>query len=150
MRGGGIKLDMDRLGMVGLTLVVGLAGCGDDRRRVECQAIMELAAQTHSIKPLSDDSFKPDLDLWREAASSLETAAAGMESLNISNPQLSQYQQGFAQVYRENAIATQKMVEARQNRDLQKAKQAQQQVNSAGELEVELVDGINSYCLESK
>jgi hypothetical protein len=139
---------MDRLMMVGLSASLALAGCGDNRL-VECQAIMQLAAQTESIKPVSDESLKPDLDLWREAAVALESKAQQLEDLKISNSQLQEYQQGLSRVYRENAIATQKMVQARQNRDLQQAEAAQQQVKAAGELEVELVEGINRYCLDT-
>lgn len=148
MLGDGIKPAMDKLGIIGLGAVVGLVGCGDNRL-AQCQAIMQTAAETQSIK-LKDDALQPDLDLWLEAAVALETAAAEIEDLKITDKQLTQYQQGFGRVYRENAIATQKMVEARQSRDLQKAKEAQQQVNSAGELEIELVEGINRYCLDSK
>lgn len=123
-----------------------LGSCAQSKSS-QCQRIFEIANQvTKETQTLTKSGRDVEMKTWLLAADKMEQAALDMEKLEITDTNLQAYQQGFAQVYREYAQATQEIVKVWENKDRIAAKAAQEKVRRAGKMEQELGQKINSYC----
>lgn len=110
----------------------------------QCQKIIEL---TKNIAQESKNNRQTtDIKQVLKMADTFEKTAEDMEKISIQDEQLTKYQDGFAEVYRSNAQATRKFIDALQTKNIPAAKLTQKQVQEIGRKEQKLVTDMNSYC----
>ena len=134
-----------------LSILVGwiILGC-EENKIAQCEQIFQIAHNlTQSNKNVSYlDAQQPvEMKSWLQAASKMEHAANNIKSLKINNSKLIQYQHQLATIYHIYSQATYDAVRARENKNLEALKSARNDATKAGELQQNLIQEINSYCL---
>ncbi len=141
------------LQLILVSILAGLAlfGC-EENSKAQCEQIFQIARNvTESNKNISYlDAQQPvEMKSWLQAASKMESAANNIKALKISNSQLIQYQDQLATIYRIYSQATYDAVIARENQNLESLKSARIDATKAGELQQNLIQEINAYCVEN-
>ena len=115
-----------------------------DQKISQCQQIIavtqKIAQETEAKRNTKD------IQQILPVADTFEEVAMEMEKLEITDPQLQEYQAGFAQFYRDNAQATREFITALQQKDVTIAKAAKHRLEKIGNTEKKLVQGVETYC----
>lgn len=134
--------------LLSLSIAIALFGsaCGQSRIQ-QCNNIIEIANEAvNEAKQLTNGGQTDDPQAMVEAADAMEQAAQDMEALELVEPTLQDYRQGFIAMYEETAAATREFVEAFEQKDRPAAEAALSRLQRATNPEEELVQGINEYC----
>ena len=134
-----------------LSILVGwtILGC-EENKIAQCEQIFQIAHNlTQSNKNVSYlDAQQPvEMKSWLQAATKMEHTANNIKALKINNSKLIQYQHQLATIYGIYSQATYDAVRARENKNLEALKSARNDATKAGELQQNLIQEINSYCL---
>ncbi|MEC4803737.1 MAG: hypothetical protein SAJ12_00265 [Jaaginema sp. PMC 1079.18] len=122
------------------------SACGQSRIE-QCNNIIEIANQAvNEAKQLTNGGQTNDPEAMVQAADAMEQAAQDMEALELVDPELIEYRQGFIAMYEETSAATREFVEAFEQKDRPAAEAALSRLTRATRPEEELVQGINQYC----
>ncbi|MGK7914175.1 MAG: hypothetical protein AB4038_01295 [Prochloraceae cyanobacterium] len=114
----------------------------------ECKQLNKIATEiSHQVIELSDNRTTKNPEKVLEVADVFEEGAQVMESLELKDTKLQEYQRNFAQFYRNQAQVTRDFIAARDRKDISAAELAQQNVQKLGKTEEKLVTQINNYCL---
>ena len=139
------------LRLILLSIVAGLTILGCEENRIaQCEPIFQIARNvTESNKNISYLGAQQPVEMksWLQAASKMEHAANNIKALKINNSKLIQYQHQLATIYRIYSQATYDAVRARENKNLEALKSARNDATKAGELQQNLIQEINAYCL---
>ncbi len=123
--------------------------CGETKYS-QCEQIIKIAnsaaQQTHQLINIPN-ARKMEIQTWMQAAEVMAKAARQLEALPIKDAKLINYKADLAKIYRTNSQVTYDMIQALQDKDIAAAQAAQTEAKIAGELEQELGNGINAYCL---
>lgn len=126
-----------------------VAGCGESKF-YQCQQILNIATETtNRTKKISENGKTKNPKEVLEVADAFESVARDLESLEIQDKKLQEYQNGLIEFYRNQARATRDFIAAFNRRDVASAKSAKDEVQRLGNMEKDLVNGINSYCQEN-
>ena len=137
-----------KLLILGIALSL-LSGCGR-AKNAQCQQIFQIANRlTQDVDRLGyfDNQQPTKMKSWLEAASAIDRAANHLEALQINDSQLIKYQNKFVTVYRIYSQATYDAVKARENRNFQALKSAKDDAQKAGQMQQDLIEQIDAYCL---
>ena len=129
-------------------VMVFVSGCGR-AKYTQCEQIFKIANRlSQNINDLSYfDDRQPTMKNWLEAASAIDRAANHLGALQINDSQLIEYQNKFVTVYRIYSQATYDAVKARENKNLQALKSARDDAVKAGQIQQDLIEQIDAYCL---
>jgi hypothetical protein len=123
--------------------------CGETKYS-QCEQILTIAnsvaQQTHQLIDIKT-SHQIETKTWMQAAELMAKAAQKLETLPIKDAKLIKYQADLAKIYRTNSQVTYDMIQALEDKDIVAAQAAQTEAKTAGQLEQELGNGINAYCL---
>lgn len=123
-----------------------ISACGQSKIE-QCNNIIEIANQAvNEAKQLTNGGQTNDPEAMVQAADAMEQAAQDMEALELVDPELQEYRQGFIEMYEETSAATREFVEAFEQKDRPAAEAALSRLQRATNPEEELVQGINEYC----
>ena len=131
-----------------LSLLV--SSCSSRSKLTQCEQIFRIASEvTNTSKNVSytNDGELTQMKSWLEAASMMNRAADKIQALHINNSELIKYQNQLATIYRIYSQATYNAVQARENKSLSALELARADAQKAGEMQQELVQDLNSYCL---
>jgi hypothetical protein len=134
--------------LLSLTVAIALLGsaCGQSRIQ-QCNNIIEIANQAvNEAKQLTNGGQTNDPQAMIQAADAMDRAAQDMEALELVDPELQNYRQGFTDMYAETSAATRQFVEAFEQKDRPAAEAALSRLQRATNPEEDLVQGINEYC----
>ncbi|MFP4008595.1 MAG: hypothetical protein ACLFV6_11420 [Spirulinaceae cyanobacterium] len=131
-----------------LSIAIALFGSACGQSKIEqCNNIIEIANEAvNEAKQLTNGGQTDDPQAMVEAADAMEQAAQDMEALELVDPTLQDYRQGFIAMYEETSAATREFVEAFEQKDRPAAEAALSRLQRATNPEEELVQGINEYC----
>ena len=114
----------------------------------ECKQLSKIATEiSHQVIELSDNRTTKNPEKVLQVADVFEEGAQAMESLELKDTELQEYQKNFAQFYRNQAQVTRDFIAARDRKDISAAKLAHQNMEKLGNTEEKLVTQINNYCL---
>lgn len=122
----------------------------------ECQQLLEeinnivIDAQTITQPEQGLTQGEPNLDLWLQAADVLQKGSQAIAALPIKSDTLQDYQTKISTIYDEQAQATYEMVQAWQEKDLEKAQSAKQKAQQAGQQEQVTGTSLNNYCQDKE
>ena len=102
---------------------------------------------SHQVIKLSDDLKTKNPEKVLQVADVFEQGAQAMESLELKDTKLQEYQRNFAQFYRNQAQVPRDFIAARDRKDISAAKLALQNLQKLDNTEKKLVTQINNYCL---
>ena len=120
-----------------------------ETRYSQCKQIIETTMNiANETRTLSDDGKSKEPQEALQVADAFEEAAQEMETISIQDEQLSEYRDGFAQMYVGMSQATRSFIAALNQKDVSGAKSAKEKLQKLGNTERELVNGINNYCQE--
>lgn len=135
---------------LGVCVASSLASCASTRY-FQCQQTIQIANEvTKEVSAITDNGQTQDPQQILQAAEVMEEAALEMEALQLSDPQLQEYRQGFVQMYRQSARATRDFVKAKEKFNRKEAEPQKNRLLQATSQEQKLVTGINEYCLEAE
>ena len=127
-------------------IAVLLSSCAETKTS-QCQKIFLIT------KKMAEESAKnretKDIKTVLEVADAFEKASEQLKKMELKDPQLTEYQQGLAEVYQGNAETTRSFVKALETKDIPTAKLAQDQVQQIGKKEQEIITQTNQYCQEN-
>jgi hypothetical protein len=131
-----------------LSIAIALVGSACGQSRIEqCNNIIQIANEAvNEAKQLTNGGQTNDPQAMVEAADAMEQAAQDMEALELVDPTLQDYRQGFIAMYEETSAATREFVTAFEQKDRPAAEAALSRLQRATNPEEELVQGINEYC----
>jgi hypothetical protein len=131
-----------------LLVVSGLASSCAPNKVLQCNRIVEIANQvTAETEILTADQTNQDSLVWLQAADTLDQAAQTMQSLQLDDPQLKEYQGGFVRMYTEIASATRDYSQSYKDLNREGVDTAKVRLEQAVQGEPALVNGINDYCV---
>ncbi len=126
---------------------LGISSCADAKIS-QCQKMISFVNQVATeTKTLTNNQSEKNYQPWLQAADKMEESAQEMDKLVIFDSQLKEYKKGFVEMYSDYAESTREIIKARQNKALNQALIAQEKVKKASQLEQELGNKINNYCL---
>ena len=137
-----------KLLLLGVVMML-IAGCGK-AKYTQCEQIFQIANRLdRNVDRLSyfDDRQPTEMKSWLEAASAIDRAANHLEALEINDSQLIEYQNKFVTIYRIYSQATYDAVKARENQNFQALESIKSDAKKAGDLQQDLIEQINAYCL---
>ena len=118
-----------------------------ETKTAQCQKIFLIT------KKMAEESAKnretKDIKAVLKVADTFDQASEELNKLEIKDTQLTEYQQGLAEVYQGNAVATRSFIKALETKDIPTAKLAQDQVKQISKKEQDLVTKTNQYCQEN-
>jgi len=124
-----------------------LLGSCAETKTAQCQKIFLIT------KRMAEESAKnretKDIKTVLQVADAFEQASEQLKKMELKDPELTEYQQGLAEVYQGNALTTRSFVKALETKDIPTAKLAQDQVKQIGKQEQVLVTQTNQYCQEN-
>ncbi|GAB4546882.1 MAG: hypothetical protein Tsb0014_41510 [Pleurocapsa sp.] len=138
------------LGVIVTSLL--MTSCGDNKYS-QCEQIFQIAHQVTKINQnisYTASEQPTQLKQWLEAADIMTKAAQQIKALHIDDTELIQYQNKFAKIYQTYSEATYDAVDARESRNIDALQTARDRAMAAGEIQKNLVEKINSYCIEQK
>ncbi|MEB3211553.1 MAG: hypothetical protein VKL39_09360 [Leptolyngbyaceae bacterium] len=113
----------------------------------QCNRLIEIANQAaSSVESVTSSATPDDPDAFLRIADAAETATANLEALDVDDETLQNYREQFISLYVETSAATRQLVEAVKNQDAEAADEAYNQLESATEREIPLVEDVNAYC----
>jgi hypothetical protein len=124
------------------------AGC-TYQKTTQCQEIIAIANEaSYQAKQITDNSKETVVAMknWLQAANIMTIAAKQIEAIPIKDPQLIDYQNNLASIFRIYSQATHDAVQAREKKNLSALKMARDSAQEAGKLNQVLVAKINNYC----
>ena len=127
-------------------------GCKDNKL-AQCEQIFQIARDVNQgdLQTSYIDSEVPlEIKSWLSAARKFDRAADNVTALKISHSQLINYQNQLATVYRIYSHATYDAVRARENQNFTALKSARNDATKAGEVQQELIQKINNFCLQAE
>jgi|GEM_PF-1931798 len=139
-----------RLILVMIIASFAIFGC-EENSKAQCEQIFQIARNvTESNKNLNyvGEQQPVEMKSWLQAASAMDHAANSIKALEINNSKLIQYQHQLSTIYRIYSQATYDAVRARENQNLADLESARNDATQAGELQQNLIQEINAYCLE--
>ena len=125
-----------------------ISGC-ENRKYSQCQSIIAIANQaTGRVQEITNDSTteKQYTANWLQAADIMKVAAKEIEALSIDDPQLIDYQNNLATIFRVYARATYDAVAAREKKNISALQAASNNAREIAKVNRDLVTKINSYC----
>ncbi|MEL6927751.1 MAG: hypothetical protein AAFO95_03850 [Cyanobacteria bacterium J06600_6] len=134
--------------IVGLSFLV--FGC-ESPKYSQCEPIFAIARDVNqSNQNLNQVSNRQSLEMkvWLQAAHQFTQADARLRALRIESRELMQYQNQLARIYRIYAQATYDAVRARENKNFSALESARNNAAQAGILQRQLIQEINTYCLD--
>lgn len=137
-----------RIYRVSAVIVMGLAvaSCSDTKVS-QCSKLIEIANQAVTgVKSVSENPTPDNIASMNKIADVANTAKASMQELQLSDPQLKDYQTRFVSMYTDTNQATRALVSAAEAKDAQAAQQAFEALKTATAQEGPLVNEINGYC----
>jgi len=125
-----------------------LVAC-EPARYAECKQMIALANNvTKETQAIAARSSDRDFKNWLEASKIMKQAVTNIKELELRDSQLNEYQGGLANLFRIYFQATEAAVKAREKKDLSALQSAHDDVNNIQETKKDLVENINSYCIE--
>ena len=125
-----------------------LVGC-ENPKYSQCQEIIAIANKaTDRVQKITNDSPATIVKTktWLQAADVMNMAAKEIETLSIKDPQLIDYRENLASIFRVYSQATYDAVKARENKNLSALKIARDNALKVERLNQDLVIKINDYC----
>ena len=135
-----------RFGLTGLLLLAlnqSLIGCAVSKAD-QCKQLILITKQMREQGAEYKDTTEAEGVL--KIADAFEKTADKVERLKLEDPILVDYQGELENIYRGNAEATRNMVKALEGKDILTAQLAQQQVQTLGKQEQQVVTNINIHC----
>lgn len=135
-------------GSILLSLI--LSSCGQNQLS-QCEQIFKIAQgvnQNSQNVSYTQDEELSEMKIWLEAANMMNTAASKIEALHINDGNLIPYQNKLVTIYRIYAQATYDAVQARENQNLPALQTARIEAKKAGEMQQDVVQYLNTYCLK--
>ena len=135
---------------VGIFLGLVVSSCGENKY-TQCEQIFHIArGVTENSKDVNYiyDEQPTEMKSWLETARMIDTAADRIKALHINNSNLIKYQNKFATVYHIYSQAIYDAVQARENKNLEALKSARNDAEKAGQIQQNLIQEINAYCLK--
>ncbi|MBW4650199.1 MAG: hypothetical protein KME06_16150 [Kastovskya adunca ATA6-11-RM4] len=130
-------------------LSVLILGCSESKT-AQCSRIIEVANQAVTkTKSVTNGGQTSDPKAMLQAADSMEQASKEMESLELTDAKLKDYQAGFINMYRDTSKATRNFIAAFEKKDRPAAEKALSNLQQATTPEKQLVTDINTYCAGS-
>ncbi|WP_446406006.1 hypothetical protein [Coleofasciculus sp. C1-SOL-03] len=133
-----------------VTAVISLfaVSCGQSRV-AQCNQMIQVANQAVSdakvvTHGLQEDN--PQAETMRQAAAVMDKAATEMNAIEVTDETLQDYQDSFANMYRDMSQAMRDFAVAFEQKDRQAAEAAQMKLQQATTPEKQLVDDLNAYC----
>jgi hypothetical protein len=129
-----------------------MTSCGENKYS-QCEQIFKIA---HQVTKINQDisytvSEQPtQLKQWLKAADLMTKAAQQIKALHIDDTELIEYQNKFANIYQTYSEATYDAVDARESRNIDALQAARDRAMAAGEIQKNLVEKINAYCIKQK
>jgi phosphate uptake regulator len=109
--------------------------------QVANQAVSDAKVVTHGLQ---EDN--PQAETMRQAAAVMDKAATEMNAIEVTDETLQDYQDSFANMYRDMSQAMRDFAVAFEQKDRQAAEAAQMKLQQATTPEKQLVDDLNAYC----
>lgn len=137
-----------------LVTILSLGACQrTDPAIYDCQKLLGqiqstvTEAQTLVQDENADNVFQSfNFELWLQAADTLKTGAEAIAQLPLRDDQMKTYQSQISDIYQRQATATYAMVKARQEKNLEAAKNAQSLSQTAGTEEQTVGQALDTYC----
>ena len=127
-------------------------GC-ENNKQSQCEQIFQIARNVNKegLQTSYVEREAPlEISSWLAAARKFDQTAEQIETLNITNSQLINYQNQLATVYRIYSHATYDAVRARENKNFIALKSARNDAIKAGQVQKELIQKINNFCLSTE
>ena len=127
-------------------------GC-ENNKQAQCEQIFQIARNVNKegLQTSYVEREAPlEISSWLAAARKFDQTAEQIETLNITNSQLINYQNQLATVYRIYSHATYDAVRARENQNFIALKSARNDAIKAGQVQKELIQKINNFCLATE
>jgi len=131
-----------------LTAAVSLltVSCGESKIS-QCNKIIKVANEAVSqAKTVTNGGQASDPKAMLQAADAMEKASKEMETINVKDAKLKDYQTGFIKMYRDTSKATRDFVGALEKKSHPAAEKALTNLQQATGPEKQLVADINTYC----
>ena len=140
-------------GLLFLSIMLSLlfSGCGNNKY-TQCEQIFQIANRLdRDIDNFNyfENQQPTEMKSWLEAASAIDRSANHLEALHINDSELIEYQNKFVTLYRIYSQATYDAVKARENQNLQALESAKNDAQKAGQMQQDLIEQINTYCLNT-
>lgn len=140
----------DRKLLIMVTVLLSLLfGCSE-KKFTQCEQIFQIA---HSVTENSKnvnygkDKQPTEMKSWLETADMLNIAADKIQALDLDDSELIGYQNGLVTIYSIYSQATYDAIDARESENLEALKAAQIDAKKAGEMQQDLIEEINAYCV---
>ncbi|MCU0524772.1 MAG: hypothetical protein MUF72_08090 [Elainella sp. Prado103] len=131
-------------GLVVLGLLV--ASCSENKVS-QCNRLIEIANQAVSgVEAVSETRQPDDVESMNRIADISDAAKTQMEGLQLSDPQLKDYQTRFVAMYTDTTQATRDLVASVGQKDTDAARKAFDALQAATAQEGPLVNEVNTYC----
>jgi hypothetical protein len=127
-----------------LSVAIALLTACTESKTAQCQKLIGKIRQVAEESEEHRQSTETDRVL--KMADNFDKAAQSMTSLTIADPQLTNYQTAYSEVYRANAEATREFVAALLKKDITTARIYLKQVQDVGDRERILREKLNRYC----
>jgi hypothetical protein len=142
----------ENLNLITIVIIINfLTTSCSESKYAQCEQIIKIAntvaKETKQITKSNNEAIQ-DMKSWLQAADIMARAAQQLENLPLEDPNLLKYQSTLTKVYRTNSEATYAIIKAWENKDINAAKVAKEDVETAGKLEKELGTMMNAYCLD--
>lgn len=138
-----------QLTFLGILLSLLVSGCGENKF-TQCEQIFQIAhGVTENSKNVSytSDGQPTEMRSWLKAAEMINKAANKIRALHINDSELIRYQNRLVRIYRIYSQATYDAVNARENKNFAALETARIDAKKAGEMQRNLIQEINAYCL---
>lgn len=112
----------------------------------ECLSLLNIVGQTQSQLSAVFSDRTPDSDPFVQVAGITGSAATEFETVSLTDEQLQGYRDRFVSLYTELNLASQDVVTAEANQDLEALQRAYMQLPIAGRLERDLIQETKVYC----
>lgn len=123
-----------------------MASCSENKVS-QCNRLIEIANQAVSgVEAVSETRQPDDVESMNRIADIADTAKSQMESLQLSDPQLKEYQTRFVAMYTDTTQATRDLVASVGQKDTDAARTAFDALQTATAQEGPLVNEVNTYC----
>jgi hypothetical protein len=136
------------LAVVSVAVAVGVltVSCGESKVS-QCNKLIEVANKAVSdVQAITASANSQDVGAMAKIADTADQAKASMESLELSDEKLKDFQQRFVSMYTDTSKATRDLVAAVGADNSQGAEQAYTALQTATNQETPLVTEVNGYC----
>jgi capsule polysaccharide export protein KpsE/RkpR len=123
--------------------IVLLTACAESKT-AQCQKLIGIIRQVAQESETYRQSTETDSVL--KMADNFEQAAQSVAKLKMSDPQLTDFQAAYGEIYRTNAEATRKFIAALLKKDIITARTHLKQVQDVGDREKSLREELTRHC----